>query len=459
MNFLSIEFYGMLFICLVMYYLIPVKRRWLVLLTGSLGFYCLISYKALIVFMVICLFSFILGIVIEKKKNNALLFLTIILLILPMICFRLASGIWPERKLPVIVGLSYFTLQIIAYTVDVYKGKIEAEKNLSKYILFVSFFPQIIQGPIPRYEQLQPQLIEGHKFEEEKFIKGFMLIQWGFFLKLMLADKAAVIVNTIFGNYEIYEGMYIVLGGVLYSVQIYADFLAYTTIAQGIAALFGINLVNNFAHPYFSCSIKQFWERWHISLSRWLKDYIYIPLGGNRKRKNINIVLTFLVSGLWHGFNLKYIAWGMIHAGYQIIGEKIYGLVHMEKESRIKRIVKQTGTFMWVTIAWIIFRADTLKQALKMLYSSVSSFNPQILWNGSILELGLDWQEMLILIGSILILIKCSMMQEKYCIRDKIIKQLFVVRLAIYIAVISVIWVFGTYGYEFEAADFIYGGF
>lgn len=248
-------------------------------------------------------------------------------------------------------------------------------------------------------------------------------------------------------------------GGVLYSVQIYADFLAYTTIAQGIAALFGINLVNNFAHPYFSCSIKQFWERWHISLSRWLKDYIYIPLGGNRKRKNINIVLTFLVSGLWHGFNLKYIAWGMIHAGYQIIGEKIYGLVHMEKESRIKRIVKQTGTFMWVTIAWIIFRADTLKQALKMLYSSVSSFNPQILWNGSILELGLDWQEMLILIGSILILIKCNMMQEKYCIRDKIIKQLFVVRLAIYIAVISVIWVFGTYGYEFEAADFIYGGF
>ena len=466
MSFLSIEFYVILFICITAYYLVPLKNRWLVLLVGSLGFYCFISYKALIVLIVICFFSFMIGIIIEEKKSKELLWITIILLLIPLICSRVLSRIWGGRKPFVIVGLSYFTLQMIAYIADVYKGKISAQKNNLKYILFISFFQQIIQGPIPRYEQLQHQLIEGHRFEEDNVVKGFMLILWGFFLKLMLADKAAVLVNTVFGNYEVYAGVYIVLGGVLYSLQIYTDFLAYTTIAQGTASLFGISLADNFAHPYFSCSLKQFWARWHISLSRWLRDYIYIPLGGNRKRENVNIMITFLVSGLWHGFCLKYVVWGMMHAGYQIAGiktfawrERIYRAIHIEEHSHLKEVIKRTGTFIWVTVAWIIFRADSTRQGLKMLCSSLKIFNPQILWNGSILRLGLEWQEILILAGSILILMRCSKMQEKYCIRDKIVKQPFAIRCAIYIAAISVIWIFGTYGYKFEASDFIYGGF
>lgn len=212
--------------------------------------------------------------------------------------------------------------------------------------------------------------------------------------------------------------------------------------------------------------MKQFWDRWHISLSHWLRDYIYIPLGGNKKRKNINIALTFLASGLWHGFYLKYLVWGMLHAAYQIAGkktfawrERIYGLFHIDENSNLKKMLKHTGTFVWVTIAWIIFRADTLRQGLKMLYLSVRVFNPQVLWDGSILKLGLEWQELLIMTGSTLVLIKCSIWQENYCIRDKILKQPFAVRCGIYILVISAIWIFGTYGYAFEASDFIYGGF
>lgn len=242
--------------------------------------------------------------------------------------------------------------------------------------------------------------------------------------------------------------------------------MACTTIVQGIVALFGVSLVDNFLHPYFACSLKQFWERWHISLSKWLKDYVYIPLGGNKKRKFINIAITFLVSGIWHGFYLKYLVWGALHAGYQIVGkrtyvwrERIYEIFRLDRYYSVKKVIKQIGTFTWVTIAWVIFRAESLRHGLKMLYSSVSVFNPQILWDGSLLELGLEWQELLLMTGSILVLIKTSLLQEKYCIRDKILEQPFAVRCGIYVLVVSVIWVFGTYGYEFSASDFIYGGF
>lgn len=255
-------------------------------------------------------------------------------------------------------------------------------------------------------------------------------------------------------------------GGVLYSLQIYADFLACTTIAQGIAALFGIRLTDNFRHPYFAGSMKEFWERWHISLSRWLKDYIYIPLGGNQKRRDINIVITFLVSGLWHGFHLKYLVWGTLHAAYQIVGrktfenrEKVYRFFRITESYKIKRGIKRVGTFIWVTAAWIIFRAGSVKQGLEMLYSVVSVFNPQILWDGSVFLMGLDRRECFIVMASLLLLIKCSTIQEKGCIRDMILERPFVVRCGIYIAVIMLIWIFGTYGYEFHASDFIYGGF
>ena len=192
------------------------------------------------------------------------------------------------------VGIAFWSMQLIAYSVDIYKDEIEPEKNFLKFLLFVSFFPQIIQGPIPRYAQLSGQLTEGKRFDECKFVKGFMLVLWGFFLKLCIADKAGIIVDTVFNNYPAYCGMYVLVAGVLYSLQLYANFLACTSITQGISGLFGISIISNFNHPYFSASIKDFWRRWHISLSSWLRDYVYIPLGGSRKgrlRKFINLLI------------------------------------------------------------------------------------------------------------------------------------------------------------------------
>lgn len=368
------------------------------------------------------------------------------------------------------VGLSFFTMQIIAYLVDIYRGKVTAQRNPLKYALFVSFFPQILQGPIPRYDQLEPQLITGHKFDEDGFVKGFMLIIWGFFLKLMIADKAGVVVDALFDDYAAYEGSYVLVAGTLYSIQLYADFLACTSFAQGFAELFGIHLGDNFRHPYFSTSIKEFWGRWHISLSSWLRDYVYIPLGGNRKgkiRKYINLCLTFIVSGIWHGTGWKFVFWGMLHAVYQVVGtlteklrDRAYCALGLPEGRKARTYLKRAFTCFFVMLAWIVFRSDTLEQGLFMINSLFTTYNPWILFNDKLLGFGLDWRDWMILILSILIMIRISMMQEQgIVIRDRILRQPLFIRWGIYFAAIVAIILFGTYGYGFEAADFIYGNF
>lgn len=295
-----------------------------------------------------------------------------------------------KQKLPWIIpiGLSFYSLQVIAYLVDIYKGRIDCQKNLLKYALFISFFPQVIQGPIPRYQQLGEQLFHGHRYDSDRFMKGIQLIIWGFFLKYMITNKASIIVDTIFDNSTTYQGWFVLVAGILYSFQLYADFQSCVTMSQGVSQLFGINLIDNFDHPYFSTSIKEFWRRWHISLSTWLRDYIYIPLGGNRGgqfSKYRNLVITFAVSGIWHGGSWKYLFWGLMHAGYQIAGdlthgvqEKIYSFFQMPPGSKLRRLVQRFLTFYFVMTAWIIFRASSLKTGARMILSMFTFRNPWI---------------------------------------------------------------------------------
>jgi len=333
----------------------------------------------------------------------------------------------------------------------------------------VSFFPQIIQGPIPRYKQMEEQLVEGHKFNETNFVKGIHLIIWGFFLKLLIADKSAIVVNTIFDDYMNYSGFYILVAGVLYSLQLYTDFQACVCITKGVAQLFGINIVDNFMHPYMSKSVKEFWQRWHISFSSWLRDYIYIPLGGNRKGKIYkyrNLIITFVISGMWHGNGIKFILWGVLQAVYQILGEilsplkvKLYKILKISKTSVISEIIETLITFYCVMLAWIIFRANGTIVGLKMIFSMFGTFNPWIFFDDSLFELGLCIKEWSVLICSISLGIAVSFLQRKIIIRDWILQQHIVLRWIIYIVAIVVIWVFGTYGFGFESKDFIYGGF
>ncbi len=469
MTYTSFSFYVFLVIALLAYYIIPKAYRWLAILLANFCFFWFAteSISKMVVFVTTIVLSYGFGVILNQKKNKAILFIGIILSTIPLLADRAMAflgdrapkGIVDSIIIP--LGLSFYSMQIIAYLVDIYKSKIEAQKNPLKYATFISFFPQIIQGPIPRYEQLSDQLIRGNELKEDNIMKGIQLIIWGFFLKFMIADKAGIVVDTVFDGYEAYHGFFVLIAGILYSLQLYADFLGCVTLSQGVAKMFGIELANNFERPYFADSIKDFWRRWHMSLSSWLRDYIYIPLGGNRKGaflKNINLLITFLVSGIWHGGGLKYVFWGMMHGFYQVceglvpaFSRKFRGPAHTA------RIIIN---FFFVMLAWIIFRADSLKIGLRMIYRMFTRFNPWILFDGSIFELGLVQKEWEVLVVSLLVLLFVSRKQEHgIVLRERFAEYRFIFRWIIYIAAIATIWVFGTYGLGYDANDFIYGGF
>ena len=484
MSYTSIQYYMMAIILVVAYYLFPKRLRWLTLLGGSVFFYANIisEKKQFAVFLLTIASSYCAAIACEKLRgsNSSALRKTVmwggvIITALPLLLEKIGGfvlhSVFRRTGISLIipVGLSFYTLQMIAYIVDVYKGKIKAQRNPLKYMLFASFFPQIIQGPIPRYDKLNQDLFDGNDYDFKNIISGTQLVIWGFFLKYMIADKSAVIVDHVFDNYRVYSGGYILLAAVLYSIQLYADFLSCTTMSQGVSELFGIHLGDNFNHPYFSTSIKEFWGRWHISLSLWLRDYIYIPLGGNRKgkiRKWIHLFITFFISGLWHGSGWNFIAWGILHAVYQIAAEirdiflsrskRIMSTINDPTSLSLRRIT----TFFLVMIAWIFFRAVSFRAAIAMIYSMITDFNPWVWFDDSLFGLGLGWKEYVVLVLSIFVLYWVSRKQEKGInVREFISNQNIIIRWGIYLIAIWAVWIFGTYGYGFDAKDFIYGGF
>lgn len=468
MPFLSLWFYFAVVLLLALYYGVPVRARWTVLLAGSLALYCCFSGMGILALGFTALASYATGRLLKKGKGRrALLAMGIGLVLLPFLGGRLFYREDLDFLRP--LGIAYFTLQAIAYMADVYRGEIEPEKNLAKYMLFLSFFPQIVQGPIPRYRQLGWQFFQNAAFDEDKFTRGFQWILWGFFLKLMIADKAGIIVDTIFDNWEIYTGSYVLLGGILYNIQLYTDFMACVCMARGIASLFGIGLADNFNRPYFSDSVKEFWGRWHISLSSWLKDYVYIPLGGSRKgkaRKWLHLSIVFAVSGIWHGSDLKYLAWGLLHAFYQIGGDltkgirkRAYGLLRIEETSFLADLLKKGTTFFLVALAFILFRADSLWAGGRMVLSLFTVYNPWILLNDSVFQLGLDIKECVILLLAILLLLTVSLQQRRLSVGQWLSEQHLLLRWAVYIIGILIIVVYGTYGFGFNAQDFIYRGF
>lgn len=279
------------------------------------------------------------------------------------------------------VGISFYTFQALGYVFDVYYKKEKAEKSFVDYALFVCFFPQIFSGPISKACELLPQIKGKRTFKYEQGVQGLKFLLWGMFLKLVLADRLGLYVDKVVADYAMYSGPTCVLSAIFYSLQIYGDFAGYSLMAVGVAKLMGFDLINNFKRPYFSVSITDFWRRWHISLSRWLKDYVYIPMGGSRcsKIRNYwNIFVTFLVSGIWHGANWTYIVWGIIHGVVQII-EKAFGLNNKESKG-IWKFVRIVVTFAIVTLAWVFFRMPTLGDAVAYVGHSFSGFGiPEVL--------------------------------------------------------------------------------
>ena len=279
------------------------------------------------------------------------------------------------------VGISFYTFHGLSYVIDIYNDKIKAEKNILNYSLFVCFFPLLVAGPIERAQHLIPQLVQKKVFNRAKTIHGLQQMLWGFFKKIVIADNCAVFVNQIFSDYENLNSSSLFVGAIFFSFQIYGDFSGYTDIALGAARLFGIELFNNFSYPYFSKSINEFWKRWHISLTSWFRDYIYIPMGGNRVnpiRKVINTIIVFLISGFWHGANWTYISWGFLNSIFilpKTLSQKTQSNHSNKLLNKVFGTIQMLVTFLTVSILWVFFRSKSVYDALKYLQNLAYKWN------------------------------------------------------------------------------------
>lgn len=345
----------------------------------------------------------------EKKKRKRLVWCFAMLGLLPLLVFKyynflnssLTEGLsaiglkfaLPGLNWAIPIGISFFTFQAVGYMLDVYNGRVKAEKNLLDYLLFVSFFPQITSGPISTAKELMPQIKASHTFSYEQGRDGLKLLLWGMFVKVVIADRVGMLVDTVYGNYHFYSGNVCLLASFFYTIQIYCDFAGYSWMAIGIAKTLGFDLINNFHQPYFATSITDFWKRWHISLTRWLTTHVYIGLGGNRcskLRQYLNIMVTFLVSGLWHGANWTFVFWGALHGVLQIIEKALEidpkGRYSDSRFLKVLSPVRILVTFLLVNMAWVFFRMPTISDAFDIIDKMVldrGSLNIVDIYNGT----------------------------------------------------------------------------
>jgi D-alanyl-lipoteichoic acid acyltransferase DltB (MBOAT superfamily) len=373
-------------------------------------------------------------------------------------------GKLPLMDLELPLGISFYTFQALSYTMDVYRKDVKAEKNLGKYALFVSFFPQLISGPIEKSKNFLGQLEEKHYFDYDRVKHGLLLMIWGFFQKLVVADRLAMLVNTVYNSPANYKGFQIILATVFYAIQIYCDFSAYSDIARGAAVVMGFRLTKNFERPYFAKSTKDFWRRWHISLCSWFKDYLYIPLGGNRHgrmKKYLNTMIVFLVSGFWHGANTTFIIWGALHGAYQIIGDilspvrkKFIRHFNIKTDQFLFKLLQVITTFVLVDFAWIFFRASTYKDAITLI-KNMFYFNPWIFIDKSIYNLGLDSMEFFVAVISIITVLVMNLLMRRKDFTLHFSKQNMVFRWLVYITAVVAILIFGIFA-GYDPQQFIY---
>lgn len=525
MSLVSIQFLVFFAVTLVLYYTVPKKHQWLVLLAASLFFYVQSGAKYILYILFSTLSTFYGARAIDKnnqeiealnrrtdreqikeikEKSKKILYTVVILnfgilFVLKYFNFTfniLAKG-FPEStfisemksfKLLLPLGISFYTFQSIGYLVDVHRGQIRASDHLGKFMLFVSYFPQIIQGPISRFNDLYEQLIREHAFDYDKFVKGLQLIVFGLFKKLVIADRAAVVVNHIFGNHLEYEGIVLFVGSLFYSIQIYGDFSGGIDMIRGVSETFGIDLKDNFARPYFSRSVSDFWKRWHITLGSWMTDYVFYPLAltktlgkiGRKARKRfgrhigkqipaaIASFIVFILVGAWHGSSFKFVAYG-IYNGIFVLSEPM--LLPVYEKMRLKLGIEdsEAGTFVVfqmlrttfiVVIGRFFSRAASFKTSMSMISRTFQVWNPWVLFDGTMLEFGLDESQFKVLFIALLILFVVSYAQEKGVkVRDWLLEQPLIFRWAIYIVSIIGILVYGYYGPSVSASDFIYQGF
>ena len=449
-------------VCLI-YFCIPapqVKARNLLLLVASYYFYMnwQPAYALLLLTSTVVTYLAALGIgsFEEQGKKRLCLVSSLVLNLAILFLFKyynfLASNIeyvlqasglaidLPAFEFLLPVGISFYTFQALGYSIDVYRGTTKVERDFPTYALFVSFFPQLVAGPIERSNNLLPQFKARHPFDYEQMMAGVRLMVWGYFMKLVVADRCGIYVDSIFNNVAMHNGGSYLVASLLFPFQIYGDFAGYSLIAIGVARILGFRLMENFRRPYFACTVGEFWHRWHISLSTWFKDYVYIPLGGNRVgrlRNYFNLLVTFIVSGIWHGANWTFFCWGTLH-GILLCIEKALG-ISKRSYSGATKLMHWAVTFVLITLAWILFRANNMADALTVITG--------IFTKAGIPDISFAMFTDLCLAASALLLMFVKEVSDEYNHRIQIAESRhWLVRHAYIVAMIAIVILFGVLG-------------
>jgi D-alanyl-lipoteichoic acid acyltransferase DltB (MBOAT superfamily) len=526
MAFTQMNFLMFITLVVLVYFIVPLRTRWVVLLLGSLTFYYLNSGYLLLVLLASIVFTFVIGIVIQNINDKGKAQLSNLgkeasraekqtlklatkkrarLVVTLGICVNLGALLYlkyfnffvdisngtlgtsvPIRKIVLPLGISFYTLQAIAYIVDVYRGKVTADRHLAKFALFLSYFPQIVQGPIPRYKQLASQLYEGHEFDYRRLCHGAQLILWGFFLKLVIADRLAVPVNTLFVDWKLYHGLLMFVSAVFYGLQVYADFSGGVNIARGFSQIVGIELEQNFRQPYNSRSIEEFWRRWHITLGAWMKDYVFYPLSLSKLfveigRKSRNILgnyagkrlppimamfIVYFLVGFWHGPDWKFIVYGIWNGIFItlgiLLGEQYTRLatkLGFDQQSMGWRTFQIVRTFIICSFGRFFSRGESLEAAFGMINQFFHGwYDITWLFDGTLTSLGLERPDWLVLACAIAVLFWIDSLHERgISIRNTIDEQHVVFRWFVYCIAFLAVVIFGVWGSSYDASAFIYG--
>lgn len=491
-SFVSFPFILFVFFLALLYYVFPLKKRWIVLLFGSACFYLTAGMTGFVMLLLTSSLVWAGGICIgytqkEYKRKRRFYLFTAITVLLSVLLFAKCHSLF-QWKFSYIVplGLSYYTFSAIGYLADVYWGKEKAERNYFKMALFLLFFPKILQGPIAKHKTLAPQLNEGHAFDYQQFCFGIQLAIWGYFKKMVIADRIAVFTSKVISDHGAYGGAFLLFTFALAAIQLYCDFSGCMDIAGGISQMFGITLEKNFDHPFFSKTAAEFWRRWHITLGTWFKDYVYMPIVINpkliqlsgriakrtnrRMGKNIMTVVplsvVWILTGLWHGTGWNYFMWG-IYWGTIIIFSNVFA-PELKKLTKLLRIpanarwwqgFQMVRTFLMFCVGRIITMPSSLKESWDILKTIILQPNVWELVDGTMFNQGLDRIEFALMLIGIALLWNVSIQQTQGSVREKIAGWNMVGRCAFYALSVIVILVFGIYGLGYGNTTFVYMNF
>jgi len=486
-QFASPAYLGFVAVAVAVYFALPwIRARNAWLLLASYAFYWSIAGRWTGVLLSVTVLGYVFGLLVGRaparsRAARAWLATGIVLTVATLAFFKyggitagLLDSVWelagargPALELLLPVGISFWTFMTVGYLVDVYRGDAAPTRDPLAHALFVGFFGHVTAGPIGRAGQLLGQLAEKRRFGYEAMRTGLLLMLLGFFRKLVIADPLGVVVDAVYKDPHRYgaQPIVITLATLAFALQIYFDFSGYTDIVRGTAKLFGIDLLPNFDRPYFSASVKEFWRRWHMSLMGWFKDYLYIPLGGSRRgrlRRYGNILIVFLVSGVWHGAGWTFVAWGLLNAAYQIAGEllapardRVAGLVGLSDGGAVRRVLAILTTFALTTGAWVLFRSETLADARYIVGKIV---RPELTGEtlSTLLSLGLTAEQLAVASGAAALVLALEALSFRVDLGAWLASRVLPLRWALYQAALLAVVIFGYYGPVYDAAAFAY---